>query len=207
MKNKGCISAIIVLVVLVIIGGIGYSMIAGRYNKLVNLNNNVDKNWSDVETVYQKRANLIPNLERTVKSYAQYEKGTFKEVTEARAKATGINIDPSNMTSEDMAKFQAAQSQFSGSLSRLLAVVENYPNLKADQQYINFQREMTAIENSIRFETVNFNTAAQAYNTYRESFPTNVIANTFFGSKFKTKPYFKADAGAQKAPQVFTDEQ
>ena len=108
---------------------------------MVVANNEVLKKWANVETVYQKRANLIPNLERTVKSYAKYEQETLTQVVEARAKATSVNVDPTNMTEADMAKFQAAQSQLSGALGRLLMVVEKYPDLKADQQYINFQRE------------------------------------------------------------------
>lgn len=203
MKNKGCMSAGIVLVVLLIIVFVGGFWIKGVYNSLVTKDNSVQKVWGNVETVYQKRANLIPNLERTVKSYTQHERGTLTDVVEARAKATSVNIDPSNMTEADMQKFQAAQSQFTGALGRLMAVVESYPNLKADQQYINFQREYTAIENSIRMETTNYNEVAQDYNTYREQFPTNVVANFF--NRFKNKPYFKADAGAEKAPEVFKD--
>jgi len=124
------------------------------------------------------------------------------KVVEARSKATSINIDPTNMTEADMAKFQAAQGELSGALSRLMAVVESYPNLKADQQYINFQREYTAIENSIRSETVYYNDAAKEYNTNIKTFPNNVIANFF---NFKEKPYFKAEAGAEKAPSVFSE--
>lgn len=156
--------------------------------------------WSNIETVYQKRANLIPNLERTVKSYSKFEQETLTQVVEARSKATSINIDPTNMTDADIAKFQAAQGELSGALGRLMAVVESYPNLKADQQYINFQREYTAIENSIRTETVYYNEAAQDYNTSIKTFPNNILANF---TNFKEKPYFKAEAGAQKAPEVF----
>lgn len=170
------------------------------YNNFVTQEQNVNTKWSNVETVYQKRANLIPALENTVKSYANFEKSTLTDVIEARSKATSINIDPTNMTEADMAKFQAAQGELSGSLSRLMAVVESYPNLKADQQYLNFQREYTAIENSIRTETVYYNNAAQEYNTNIKTFPNNILANF---TNFKEKPYFKADAGTQKAPEVF----
>ena len=171
------------------------------YNSFTTKEQNVNTKWSNVETVYQKRANLIPNLERTVKSYSQFEQETLGKVIEARSKATSITIDPTNMTEADMAKFQAAQGELSGSLSRLMAVVESYPNLKADQQYINFQREYTAIENSIRSETVYFNEAAQDYNTSIKTFPNNILANF---TNFKEKPYFKSAAGAEKAPEVFT---
>ena len=144
----------------------------------------------------------MPNLERTVKSYAKFEQETLTKVIEARSKATQVTIDPTNMTEADLAKFQAAQGELSGALSRLMAVVEQYPNLKADQQFIDFQREYTAIENSIRAETVNYNAAVKEYNTSIKVFPNNIIANF---SNFKEKPLFKADAGAEKAPEVFTE--
>lgn len=198
MKGKGCI-VLIVIVALIAIAGF---WAVGVRNGFVGQEQNVNAKWSNVETVYQKRANLIPNLERTVKSYAKFEQETLTKVVEARSKATSINIDPTNMTEADMAKFQAAQGELSGALSRLMAVVESYPNLKADQQYINFQREYTAIENSIRSETVYYNDAAKEYNTNIKTFPNNVIANF---SNFKEKPYFKAEAGAEKAPSVFSE--
>ncbi len=198
MKGKGCIVGVVIVA---IIGIIAFWAI-GKRNGFVRMEQNVNAKWSNVETVYQKRANLIPNLERTVKSYAKFEQETLTKVVEARSKATSINIDPTNMTEADMAKFQAAQGELSGALSRLMAVVESYPNLKADQQYINFQREYTAIENSIRSETVYYNDAAKEYNTNIKTFPNNVIANFF---NFKEKPYFKAEAGAEKAPSVFSE--
>jgi len=203
MKNKGCMSAGIVLVVLLIIVVGGFFWGKGVYNTLVTQDNEVQKVWGDVETVYQKRANLIPNLERTIKNYTEYERGTLTDVVEARAKATSVNIDPSNMTEADMQKFQQAQNQFTGALGRLMAVVESYPNLKADQQYTNFQREYTAIENSIRMETTNYNEAARNYNTYKQQFPTNILVGFF--QRFKDKPYFKAEEGAEKAPEVFKE--
>lgn len=203
MNNKGCFG--IGTLGLVIIGIVVILFLWGKgvYNTLVEKDQLVQSKWSNVETVYQKRTNLIPNLERTVVSYKNFEQETLTKVVEARSKATSVNIDPSNMTEADLAKFQAAQGQLTGALSRLMAVVESYPNLKADQQYINFQREYTAIENSIRMETVNYNEAAKDFNTYRKSFPNNIFAN-FFGD-FKDKPYFKADAGAEKAPEVFKE--
>ena len=198
MKGKGCIVLIVIVALIAIVG----FWAVGVRNSFVEQEQTVNAKWSNVETVYQKRANLIPNLERTVKSYAKFEQETLTKVVEARSKATSINIDPTNMTEADMAKFQAAQGELSGALSRLMAVVESYPNLKADQQYINFQREYTAIENSIRSETVYYNDAAKEYNTNIKTFPNNVIANFF---NFKEKPYFKADAGAEKAPSVFSE--
>lgn len=202
MNNKGCFGigtiglVLIGVIALVIFWGIGIR------NGFVGSEQNVNEKWANVETVYQKRANLIPNLERTVKSYAKFEQETLTKVIEARSKVTQVTIDPTNMTEADLAKFQAAQGELSGALSRLMAVVEQYPNLKADQQFIDFQREYTAIENSIRAETVNYNAAVKEYNTSIKVFPNNIIANF---SNFKEKPLFKADAGAEKAPEVFTE--
>jgi LemA protein len=202
MNNKGCFG--IGTVGLVLIGAIALVIFwgIGIRNGFVGSEQNVNEKWANVETVYQKRANLIPNLERTVKSYAKFEQETLTKVIEARSKATQVTIDPTNMTEADLAKFQAAQGELSGALSRLMAVVEQYPNLKADQQFIDFQREYTAIENSIRAETVNYNAAVKEYNTSIKVFPNNIIANL---SNFKEKPLFKADAGAEKAPEVFTE--
>lgn len=189
-------------IALLVILGILFFWGKNGYNNFVTKEQTVDAKWSNVETVYQKRANLIPNLERTVKSYSKFEQETLTKVIEARSKATSITIDPTNMTEADMAKFQAAQGELSGALSRLMAVVEQYPNLKADQQYINFQREYTAIENSIRTETVYYNDAAKDYNTSIKTFPNNILANF---TNFKEKPYFKSEAGANKAPEVFSE--
>ena len=202
MNNKGCFG--IGTIGLVLIGAIALVIFwgIGIRNGFVGSEQNVNEKWANVETVYQKRANLIPNLERTVKSYAKFEQETLTKVIEARSKATQVTIDPTNMTEADLAKFQAAQGELSGALSRLMAVVEQYPNLKADQQFIDFQREYTAIENSIRAETVNYNAAVKEYKTASKGFPNNIIANF---SNVKEKPLFKADAGAEKAPEVFTE--
>jgi len=202
MKNRGCLSAGTIGIALLIIVAVLFFWGKSGYNDFVTKEQNVNTKWSNIETVYQKRANLIPNLERTVKSYSKFEQETLTKVVEARSKATSINIDPTNMTEQDMAKFRAAQGELSGALSRLMAVVESYPNLKADQQYINFQREYIAIENSIRTETVYYNQAAEQYNTAIKKFPNNILANF---TNFKEKPYFKAEAGAEKAPDVFTE--
>lgn len=202
MRNKGCMSAGTIGIALLVIAVLVFFWGKNGYNNFVAKEQTVNTKWSNVETVYQKRANLIPNLERTVKSYSQFEQETLTKVIEARSKATSINIDPTNMTEADLAKFQAAQGELSGALSRLMAVVESYPNLKADQQYLNFQREYTAIENSIRSETVYYNEASQDYNTSIKTFPNNILANI---TNFKEKPYFKAAVGAEKAPEVFTN--
>lgn len=200
MRNRGCMSAGTIGIALLVIAAVLFFWGKSGYNTFVTKEQNVNEKWSNVQTVYQKRANLIPNLERTVKSYAQFEKETLTQVVEARSKATSVNIDPTNMTEADLAKFQAAQGQLSGALSRLMVVVEKYPDLKADQQYINFQREYIAIENSIRSETVYFNAAAKDYNNSIMTFPNNILANF---TNFKEKPYFKADEAAQTAPDVF----
>ena len=197
MKGKGCL---VLVIALVVIAGIAVMWGIGVRNNFVTQKNGVESKWSNVETVYQKRANLIPNLERTVKSYSKFEQETLTQVVEARAKATSVNIDPANMTEADMAKFQAAQGQLSSALGRLMIVVEKYPDLKADQQYTNFQREYVAIENSIRTEIVYYNDAAKEYNIAVQKFPNNIVANF---TNFKEKPYFKAEAGAEKAPEVF----
>ena len=203
MNNKGCFGiGTIGLVIIGLVLAIGFWGVRS-YNSLVKENNNVLNKWSNVETVYQKRANLIPNLQNTVKSYAKFEQETLTKVVEARSKATQVTVDPTNMTEEDMAKFQKAQGELSNSLGRLMMVVEQYPELKADQQYINFQREYIAIENSIRTEIVYYNEAVTTFNNEVESFPANLFVAFF--SKFKAKPYFKADEGAFKAPEVFKD--
>ena len=203
MNNKGCFGiGTIGLVIIGLVLAIGFWGVRS-YNSLVKENNNVLNKWSNVETIYQKRANLIPNLQNTVKSYAKFEQETLTKVVEARSKATQVTVDPTNMTEEDMAKFQKAQGELSSSLGRLMMVVEQYPELKADQQYINFQREYIAIENSIRTEIVYYNEEVTTFNNEVESFPANLFVAFF--SKFKAKPYFKADEGASKAPEVFKD--
>ncbi|WP_326982199.1 LemA family protein [Chryseobacterium sp. MYb264] len=202
MKNKGCLSAGTIGIALLIIVAVLFFWGKNGYNNFVTKEQNVNTKWSNIETVYQKRANLIPNLERTVKAYSKFEQETLTKVVEARSKASSVNVDPTNMTEQDIAKFQAAQGELSGALNRLMVVVEKYPDLKADQQYINFQREYIAIENSIRTETVYYNGAVQDYNTSIKTFPNNILANF---TNFKEKPLFKAEAGANKAPEVFSE--
>lgn len=203
MNNKGCFGigtvGLIILLLTFVLGIWAYT----TYNSMIKSNNAVQKNWANVETVYQKRANLIPNLANTVKAYTKYEEETLTKVIEARSKATQITIDPTNMTEADLAKFQAAQGEVSGALSRLMAVVENYPNLKADQQFIDFQKEYTAIENSLRTETVRYNESVENFNNLVQKVPGSILASFF--PKFSVKPTFKATAGAEKAPEVFTE--
>jgi LemA protein len=166
---------------------------------MVEKDEGVKKAWSQVENVYQRRADLIPNLVETVKGYAAHEQGTLESVVEARAKATSMTIDPSNLDEESLAKFQQAQSQLGGALSRLLAVQENYPDLKANETFRDLMTQLEGTENRIAVERKKFNDAAGDYNTYIRMFPKNITAMIF---GFKSKPYFQADEGAQKAPSV-----
>jgi LemA protein len=169
------------------------------YNSMVQKREAVNKQWANVESAYQRRADLVPNLVNTVKGAANFEQTTLEKVTEARANATSIKIDPNDLTDANIAKFQAAQSQLSGSLSRLLATVENYPDLKATQNFQELQSQLEGTENRINTERNRFNDAANDYNAYIQGFPQLFIAR-WFG--FTPKGYFKADAGADKAPTV-----
>ncbi len=152
-----------------------------------------------MQTAYQKRADLIPNLVATVKNYAEYEAGTLTAVVEARAKATSVTLDAENLTEENLKAFQAAQDEMSGALSRLLVTVEQYPDLKANQNYLDLQSQLEGCENSIANARRQFNEAVQDYNTFIRMFPTNIIASIF---GFDKKPYFEASEGAQNAPDV-----
>lgn len=166
---------------------------------MVSKNEAVEGAWAQVESVYQRRADLIPNLVNTVKGYAEFEKSTFVEVTEARSKATSLTISADELTPENMAKFQAAQSQLSGSLSRLLATFERYPDLKANQNFLELQAQLEGTENRISVERQKFNTIVKDYNTYIKQFPRVLYANWF---DFDKKGYFEADAGSENAPEV-----
>ena len=159
----------------------------------------MEKAWGNVESQYQRRADLIPNLVETVKGYAQHEQETFEKVIEARANATSIKIDPSNITPEDLQKYQAAQGELTSALSRLIAVSEAYPDLKANKNFEQLQVQLEGTENRINKARADFNEEAQVYNTKRRSFPTNIIAGLF---GFGDKPYFQAQEGADKAPKV-----
>jgi LemA protein len=169
------------------------------YNNLVNLREQVNRDWSNVENVYQRRADLIPNLVATVKGYATHEEETFTKVTEARSKATAVTIDAANMTDADLKRFQAAQGEISSALSRLLAVAENYPDLKANQNFLELQAQLEGTENRIAVERRKFNETAQTYNSAIKQFPMVMFASMF---GFKERPYFEAEAGTQTAPKV-----
>ena len=193
--KKGCIG----LIVLGVIALALFGWVKNSYNGLVSSQESVETAWAQVENVYQRRADLIPNLVETVKGYAKHEQETLEGVIEARANATKVTIDPSNMTPEDLQKYQAAQGDVTNALSRLIAVSENYPDLKANQNFLELQNQLEGTENRISVERNKFNEVAREYNTKRRTFPTNIIASIF---NFGDKPYFQAQEGADKAPKV-----
>jgi LemA protein len=173
----------------------------GSYNRLVTLDQNVNKKWADVQSVYQRRADLIPNLVNTVQGAANFEKSTLTEVVNARASVGQVKLDPSKAPTDaaELEKFQQAQGQLSTALSRLLVVSENYPQLRATEAFQNLQVQLEGTENRISVERNNFNGAVQEYNTAMQRFPTNML-NKMFG--FKERPFFTAQAGAERAPTV-----
>ena len=194
MKKSWIIIGVVVLIIF-----IGYSSFKGSYNTMVTMDEAVTGQWAQVENVYQRRADLIPNLVATVKGYATHEKETLQGVIEARSKATSVTIDPSNLNAASIQKFQAAQDGLSSALSKLMVVVERYPDLKANQNFLELQTQLERTENRIAVERRSFNTAAQNYNTYIRKFPKNIYANLF---GFEKKAYFQAQAGAETAPKV-----
>lgn len=172
---------------------------SSRYNSLVTKEEGVTAAWAQVENVYQRRADLIPNLVNTVKGYADFEKGTLTAVIEARSKATSVTIDPTKLNESNIQQFQQAQDGLSSALSRLMVVVEKYPDLKANQNFMDLQAQLEGTENRIATERRNFNQTAQDYNTQIRRFPSNIFAGLF---GFDKKAYFQAEAGAEKAPEV-----
>ena len=191
-KNLGWIIpvGILVLVVLWAIGG---------YNGLVKMDEQVQNKWANVETQYQRRADLIPNLVSTVKGYAKHEQQTLEEVVKARSEATQLKVDAENLTPEKLAAFQKAQSGVSSALGRLLAVAENYPDLKANQNFLELQSQLEGTENRITVARKDFNDTAKSYNQAIRQFPKNILAGLF---GFEKKSYFEAEAGSEKAPKV-----
>ena len=185
---------IIIAVVLVL-----FFWVRGVYNSLVTQDESVKTAWRQVENQYQRRLDLIPNLVNTVKGYASHERETLEGVINARANATKTTIDPSNLNEETMKQFQAAQGELSNALSRLMVVVERYPDLKANQNFLELQAQLEGTENRISVERKRFNETAQSYNTNIRSFPTNILAGMF---GFQPKAYFAAESGAEKAPTV-----
>jgi LemA protein len=197
--KKGCLISIIVVAFLALI--VISMVIWGTkvYNGMVTMQESVTSQWGNVETTYQRRSDLIPNFVNTVKGAANFEQTTLTQVIEARAKATSINIDPTKMTAENMQQFQQAQGQVSSALGRLMVVMEQYPELKATQNFRDLQVELEGTENRISVERRKFNEVALTYNTYIRRFPQNFLAGMF---GFQAKPYFESDEGANKAPVV-----
>lgn len=176
-----------------------FSLSSCGYNNMVQLDEQVKSQWAQVQNVYQRRADLIPNLVNTVKGAANFEQTTLTKVMEARAKATAITVDPNKLTPESIEKFQAAQGNLSQSLGRLLVAVESYPQLKANQNFLELQAQLEGTENRITVERQRFNEITQVYNSTIRSFPNNMTASMF---GFQQKGYFHADAGAEKVPNV-----
>lgn len=191
-KNKGLIITIVVIA-LVAIWGIS------SYNGLVSMDENVSNQWANVETQYQRRSDLIPNLVNTVKGYAKHESETLESVMAARSQATQVKIDPSNCTPQQLAAYQKAQGDVTTALGKLLAITENYPDLKANQNFLELQSQLEGTENRINVARKDFNDAAKKYNTSLRRFPRNIIASMF---GFEKRNYFEAEAGAEKAPKV-----
>ncbi len=192
-------TAIIVVGVIIVILLLTVFPAISTYNSMVSKDESVKSAWAQVENVYQRRLDLIPNLVNTVKGAANFEKETLTQVIEARAKATQVTVDPTKMTEESMQKFQAAQGQVSSSLSRLLVTMEQYPQLRATEGFAQLQSQLEASENRITVERKRFNEIAQDYNSYIRGFPRNMYASMF---GFQQKPYFAADKEAAKAPEV-----
>jgi len=189
------ITVVIVIAVILLIVSWG----VGIYNKIVPLNEKVSTEWSNVETQYQRRADLIPNFVNTVKGAAAFEQETLTKVIEARAKATQVTVDPSNITAGQLEEFQAAQTEVSSALARLMVVVEQYPDIKATQNFRDLQVELEGTENRISVARRDFNDASREYNTFIKKFPNNFIASI---GKFSERPYFKAQEGTDIAPEV-----
>ena len=197
IKNmkKGVVTLIIIIAVIVVI----VMALVGAYNSMVTANEKVETAWAQVENVYQRRADLIPNLVNTVKGYASHESETLEAVVEARSKAMSVTVDPQNMTPEALAEFNQAQGQVGAALGRLMLLREAYPDLKANQNFLELQAQLEGTENRITVERQRFNEEARVYNTLIKRFPKNIIAGMF---GFEIKPYFEASEGADRAPVV-----
>ena len=191
-KNKGLIITVVVIA-LVALWGIS------SYNGLVSMDENVSNQWANVETQYQRRSDLIPNLVNTVKGYAKHESQTLESVMAARSQATQVKIDPSNCTPQQLAAYQKAQGDVTTALGKLLAITENYPDLKANQNFLELQSQLEGTENRINVARKDFNDTAKKYNTSLRRFPRNIIASMF---GFEKRNYFEAESGAEKAPKV-----
>ncbi len=195
MKSKTLKVVIAIVAVIVLMVGCG----ASQYNGLVSADEALTTKWSNVETQYQRRADLIPNLVNTVKGYAKHEENTLKEVVEARSKATQITVDPAGLTPEKMKEYQAAQGQLSAALGKLLAISENYPQLKANENFMELQAQLEGTENRIAVSRRDYNEAVQSYNLKVRRFPSNIFAGIF---GFSAKSKFEADEASKNAPKV-----
>jgi len=191
-------TTIILISVIVVIAIIVLSFIS-KYNGIVVLEEDVNGQWANVENQYQRRADLIPNLVATVKGYAEHESETLESVIAARSKATQVTVNPDNLTPEKLQEFQAAQGQLSSALGKLLMITENYPDLKANQNFMELQVQLEGTENRIATERTRFNDVAKNFNAVIRRFPTNILASIF---GFDKKPYFEAEAGSNAAPEV-----
>lgn len=189
-------------IIIVVLGIIIFKLTAGVNNTAVELEEGLKKNWADVENAYQRRSDLIPNLVKTVEGSANFERGTLKDVIEARAKATSINVNADDLDAGQIQKFQQAQSGLSSALSRLLVTVERYPELKANQNFLQLQSQLEGTENRISVARNRYNEAVMQYNTYIRKFPNNIFAGMF---GFERKPTFEAEEGAENAPDVEFD--
>src|SRR6266404_4132657 len=199
--NKFAIGCGVVIAIVLFVVVVAAISIAGTYNRLVRLQQSVDQSWAQVQNVYQRRADLIPNLVNTVSGAANFEKSTLTEVTNARASVGRVQLDPNKAPTDaaQLEQFQAAQGQLSNALSRLLVVVERYPELKSNQSFLGLQAQLEGTENRISVERNNFNAAVQDFNTAVRRFQTNMIAGMF---GFSSRPFFASQPGAEKAPVV-----
>ena len=191
-KHLGIVITVAIIAIVLVWG-------IGGYNGLVAESENVDNSWANVETQYQRRADLIPNLVNTVKGYATHERETLEGVMKARSEATQMKVDPSNLTPEKLAEYQKAQGNISSALGRLMVIQERYPELKANENFQELQAQLEGTENRINVARKDFNDAAKSYNVSIRRFPKNILANLF---GFEKKAYFEAQAGAEKAPEV-----
>ena len=194
MKKSWIILAVVAVLIILL-----YVSVKNTYNQMVQKGEVVTEQWANVENVYQRRSDLIPNLVNTVKGYADFEQETLTQVIEARSKATSVTVDADNLNPAMLNQFQEAQAGLSSALSRLLVVIERYPDLKANQNFLDLQAQLEGTENRIAVERRKFNEVARDYNTYIKQFPRNIYASIF---NFESKAYFEAEEGASEAPEV-----
>lgn len=193
--KRGYVTLIVIVAVVLVL----FFWIKGMYNSMVRMDETVSQAWAQVENVYQRRADLVPNLVATVKGYAEHESSTLEAVVEARAKATQATVDPSSLSEDEIARFMSAQNELGTAIGRLLVSVERYPDLKANQNYLELQAQLEGTENRITVERQKFNEAARNYNVAIRRFPNNIFAGMF---GFEKKGYFEASEGAEQAPVV-----